>query len=95
MRVLGKKKINNFCEKHTDAREQLLAWVAELEDADWSTPVDLKDRYPSASILSGKQVVFDIKGNNYRIHALIDFQSGIVVCKQIGTHAEYDKWGLG
>jgi mRNA interferase HigB len=94
MRVINKKLVNQFSEEHADARGPLSAWVAELEDSNWETPIDLKSRYPSASFLGDKQVVFNIKGNSYRALAVVDYQSGIAIVKRIGTHSEYDKWEL-
>jgi len=94
MRVHNKKLIADFSANHADAREALSAWVAEVEDADWENPIDLKDLYPSASVLGNKRVVFDIKGNHYRLLAIVDYQSNVVIVKRVGTHAEYDKWEL-
>ena len=94
MRVLNKKLVNEFANTHPEAKEALQSWVAELDDAEWETPMDLKRRFPSASILGGKRVVFNIKGNKYRVLALIDHESGVAIVKRLGTHAEYDDWVL-
>lgn len=94
MKVFNKRLVNSFSKDHADARDPLRSWIAELEDAVWQTPIDLKKRYPSASVLGGKRIVFNIKGNNYRALTLIDYQSGFVIIKKIGTHAEYEKWDL-
>jgi mRNA interferase HigB len=95
MRVINIGLIQVFSITHHDAKPALEAWLAETEEAEWKTPIDITSRYASASILKEKRVVFNIKGRRYRLLAIIDFQSGIVVIDRIGTHAEYDKWGLG
>ena len=94
MRVLNKKLVREFSSAHPDAKAALDSWVAELEDAEWKTPVDLKARYHSASILGGKRVVFNIRGNRYRALAVVDYVSHVVIVKELGTHAEYDEWVL-
>ncbi|MGD0575261.1 MAG: type II toxin-antitoxin system HigB family toxin [Anaerolineales bacterium] len=94
MRVVNLRLIHQFSAAHPDCKSALDSWVAELQEAEWKTPVDLKRRYPSASVLRGKRVVFNIKGNRYRALTLIDYESGIVIVKELGTHAEYDGWVL-
>ncbi len=80
---------------HADARGALDAWRAEVEQATWSTPQDIKDRYATASFLSGNRVIFNIKGNSYRLAVKVRFQNGIVMIEWGGTHAEYDKKNFG
>ena len=92
MRVVGKRILFEFVETHTDVTSQIAAWLAEAEEAEWSTPHDVKARYVSASVLSDNRVVFNIKGNKYRLDTKIDYQSQIVLVKRIGTHAEYRRW---
>jgi mRNA interferase HigB len=94
MRVLNISVVFEFSSTHPDAKGALDSWVAELEEADWQTPIDLKARYPSASVLGGKRVVFNIKGNRYRALVLMDYESQIVIVQAIGTHSEYDSWDL-
>lgn len=91
MKVHGRKIINSFKKKHADARSQLDAWVAEAEEASWSCQNDIKARYASVSFVQDR-VIFNIKGNTYRLDVLVAYESGIVLVKRIGTHAEYDKW---
>lgn len=83
-----------FGRSHADVTLQLSAWLAEAEDAEWTAPNDIKSRYESASFLSDNRVVFNIKGNRYRMEAKIDYKRQIVLVKRIGTHSEYDKWRL-
>lgn len=92
MKVLNKSLLNDFMGNHADIREPLKSWVAELEEAEWASPADLKGRFPSASIISGHFAIFNIKGNSYRVAVTIDYRSGIIVTDRIGTHAEYMKW---
>ena len=66
--------------------------MAEAEEAEWDIPLDVKERYPSASIIGGGRVVFNIKGNRYRLDTKISYKNQTVLIKRIGTHAEYDEW---
>ena len=95
MKLLGKQLLFEFADKHADARSQIASWWAEVEEAQWDNPSDLKYRYPKASILKEQCVVFDICGNKYRLLAKINYKNKIVIIKNIGTHNEYDKWDLG
>lgn len=94
MRLVGIPRLKKFVAGHADARAAVAAWIAEVEDAGWQSPTDIKARYPSASVLSGNRVVFNIKGNKYRIEVKINYESQVVLAVQIGTHAEYMKWML-
>lgn len=80
---------------HADARGALDAWRKEVEGATWSSPQDIKDRYASASFLGDHRVIFNIKGNSYRLVVKVRFQNGIVMIEWGGTHAEYDKKNFG
>jgi mRNA interferase HigB len=70
------------------------AWLREATDAVWSTPQDVKQRYGHASILPGNRVIFNIKGNRYRLDVKISYKTQVVVIVRIGTHAEYDTWSF-
>lgn len=94
MVVIGKDIIVEFSHKHADARGNLAAWLAEVENSEWENPHQLKERYPRASILGNKRVVFDIRGNEYRLLATVSYKHGTVVVEKIGTYAEYDTWTL-
>jgi mRNA interferase HigB len=69
----------------------LQSWVKEVEAADWKTPQDVKNRYRSVDYLPGNRIIFNIKGNNYRLVVVVVYQAGVVRVSWIGTHAEYDK----
>ncbi|MDD4700548.1 MAG: type II toxin-antitoxin system HigB family toxin [Oscillospiraceae bacterium] len=91
---MNKKLLQAFVEKYADARLQIGAWVAEIEEAKWDTHHQLKNRYPRASILKNRHVIFNICGNRYRLWVQISYKSGVVVIKNVGTHKEYDNWNI-
>ncbi len=91
MRVIAKRTLREFWEKHADCEEPLKIWYSQAEEADWKTPNDVKQDYASASILLDNRVVFNIKGNRYRLIVRINYDYGILWIRFIGTHAEYDK----
>jgi mRNA interferase HigB len=91
MRLLGKPTLNDFAGAHADIRSTLEAWICEVEAAQWRGPADIKARYPSASFLSDNRVIFNIKGNNYRIETKVSYEVNVVLVTWIGTHAEYSK----
>ena len=68
------------------------AWLAEAQDAVWQTPHDVTQRFPTASVLPENRVVFNLRGNRYRLEVSVAYRAGVVVIRRIGTHAEYDKW---
>lgn len=94
MRLLGQIRLDAFKRKHADARRVLDAWQVDVERAQWSGPQDVKNRYPSASFLTDNRVIFNIKGNSYRLVVKAKYQNGIVLVEWVGTHAEYDKQGF-
>ncbi len=91
MRVIAKKTLRLFWDTHPDCEQQLTAWHEEAIKSVWNTPGDIKKEYPHASILADNRVVFNIKGNNYRLIVKINYKHGIVWIRFIGTHKEYDK----
>ena len=91
MRVIAKRTLRNFWEKHQNSEEQLKSWFKEVEIADWQSPADIKRDYPLASILNNNRIVFNIKGNKYRLIVKINYSYRIVWIRFIGTHAQYDK----
>lgn len=95
MKLLNKGLLSDFKKDHVDAQAQIEAWEAEVEESQWSTPHDLKARYPKASLLKDQQVVFDFCWNKYRALTQVSYKNGIVLIKKIGTHKEYDKWNTG
>jgi mRNA interferase HigB len=91
MRIISRKTLKDFYEKHASAKAPLEAWFHEAQSSDWSHPRDIKAAFPSADILPGNRVVFDIKGNTYRLIVKIHYNRRIVFIRFVGTHAEYDR----
>ncbi|SRR6266851_9232977 len=96
MRVIARSTLTKSVETLSGRKQQsavkaaLDAWFHEAERADWRTPADVKKNYAAASIV-GDRVVFNIKGNDYRLVAAIDYTRRTVFIKWLGSHAEYDK----
>ena len=96
MRIIAKRTLREFWDKpaHRDAEEPLKAWYAEARHASWSTPADIKARYPHASIVDQhrwhNRVVFNIAGNKYRLVVEFHYNTGIGYVRFVGTHKEYD-----
>ena len=91
LRVIAKRILRDFWEKHPDCEQQLKAWYREAEEAKWNGPKEIKKDYPSASILEDNRIVFNIKGNHYRLIVKINYSYGMVWIRFVGTHAKYDK----
>ena len=83
--------IKEFWKIHPDAEQQLRAWHTKTKFAKWKTSCDIKSDYTKASFVANNRVVFNIKGNNYRLIAAINYEFGIVYIRFVGTHNEYDK----
>ncbi len=77
--------------KHPDYEQQLKSWYQEAAQAKWKLPAVIKKQYPSASILDENRVVFNIKGNHYRIVVKINYEYQIIWIRFVGTHSQYDK----
>ena len=91
MRIVGREKLDEFVGGHADARPWMENWIAEVEAARWRTPQDIKERHASASFLADNVVYFNVKGNRYRLEVLVAYNTGMVVVRWAGTHAEYTK----
>ena len=91
MRIFTYKRLREFWESHPDAKQPLLAWYKDAENADWDTPAAVKSRYPSASVIRNNRVVFNIKGNDYRLVVQINYPYRLVYVRFLDTHAEYDR----
>jgi len=92
MEVIGQGILDDYCRGHGEITSQISAWLAEAKAASWSVPNDIKERYRSASFLPNNHVVFNIKGNRFRLDTKVYYQRKIIVIKRLGTHADYDKW---
>lgn len=91
MRVLSLKTLREFWELHPDAEPSLRAWYSFAEKATCKTPADVKKMYSTASVFANNRVVFNIKGNQYRLVVAVQYKFGQVYVRFIGTHQEYDK----
>ena len=91
MRIIGLTKLDKFKKKHAGSLGALNAWVKEVQAAHWRGPQDIKERFQTASFLPNNRVIFNIKGNDYRLVVIVKYQNGIVAVDWVGTHAEYDK----
>ncbi|MDE2987120.1 MAG: type II toxin-antitoxin system HigB family toxin [Chloroflexota bacterium] len=95
MRIIAKRTLREYWERHADAEQSLRAWHEEAKQAHWGTPEQVKQRYPKASIIANNRVVFNIKGNVYRLVVHIRYDHGSVYIRFIGTHTEYDRIDSG
>ncbi|MBC8282205.1 MAG: type II toxin-antitoxin system HigB family toxin [Nitrospinae bacterium] len=91
MRLISRRKLIDFWEKQTDAEGPLKALAKEVEHAEWKTPGDVKARYRSADPIGDNRVVFNIKGNTYRLIVKFHYNTQIAYIRFVGTHAAYDK----
>lgn len=92
MRVIATSTLRRFWEQpdYRDSEQALKSWNAEVTKAVWQQPADIKAQYRNASILKGGRVVFNIKGNDYRLVAAIAYQTQVIFVKFVGTHEQYD-----
>jgi len=90
VRIIAKRTLREYWETHEDAKDSLESWYTVALAADWENPQELKSQIGTASILKGSRVVFNIKGNDYRLVVKINFAYRVVYIRFIGTHEEYD-----
>jgi mRNA interferase HigB len=97
MRIIARRTLKEFIASlggHKDqpaVKAALEAWFYEAKKARWKNTADIKRAYATASIVTAERVVFNIKGNAYRLVAAIDFEKGIIWVKWLGTHKDYDR----
>lgn len=91
MNVVGRNRLKAFCGEHADARKWVENWLSDVATSSWKTSHDISQRYASASFLAENGVIFNVKGNDYRMETTVAYKTGVVVVRWIGTHAEYDK----
>ncbi len=97
MRIIARRTLRSFVESlggHKDqpaVKAALDAWFDEAKKARWKSTAEIKRSYASASVVTSERVVFNIKGNAYRLVVAVDFEKGIVWSKWIGTHRDYDR----
>lgn len=93
MRIIKEKTLTEYCKlsKYVLAEESIKAWIYEARYSTWDNAGELKAKYGNASIISSKRVVFNIKGNDFRLIVDIEYKLKIVFIVWFGTHSEYDK----
>jgi mRNA interferase HigB len=97
MRVIPRRTLREFVDTLAGQKDRaavkaaLDAWFDEVRQARWTSTADVKRRYATASIVTAERIVFNIKGNAYRLIVSVDFEKGIVWIKWIGTHKAYDR----
>ncbi|MFS2094269.1 type II toxin-antitoxin system HigB family toxin [Pseudomonas sp. Pseusp11] len=90
MRIIAISHLKSFWERYPDSEQPFLAWIDEARKADWKTPADIKAHFATTSILKSRRVVFNIKGNDFRLVAAVAYRFGAVYIKFVGTHKQYD-----
>ena len=91
MRVISRKTLKDFWERHADSEQALKAWFHETRAARWKSFTDIKARHRTADALPGNRIVFNLKGNTYRLIVRLHYNTGIVFIRFVGTHAAYDR----
>ena len=97
MRIIARRTLREFIGRLSGRKDQpavkaaLEAWFDEVGKATWGSAADVKRLYATASVVSAERIVFNIKGNDYRLVVFVDYQKGIVWIKWIGTHRAYDE----
>jgi mRNA interferase HigB len=97
MRIIARRTLVRFVEGRAASKDRLAvkaaldAWFAEVRRAKWASTADVKRHYRSASSVSAERIVFNVKGNDYRLVVAVDFERSIVWIKWIGTHTDYDR----
>jgi mRNA interferase HigB len=90
MRVIAISTLREFWEKHPQSETPLRSWYADVSHADWRTPADIKATHRNASFVGSNRVIFNIKGNDYRLIVAVHYNRGMLYIRFVGTHAEYD-----
>lgn len=91
MRIIALGTLRDFWKKHPQAEILLRSWYALASRADWRRPSGIKADYASASFMAGNRVVFNIKGNDYRLVVAVHYDRGMMYVRFVGTHREYDR----
>ena len=91
MRIIALGTLREFWQRHPAAEVPLRSWYAAASRADWRSPADVKAAYRNASFVAKNRIVFNIKGNEYRLVAAVHYNRGMMFIRFIGTHREYDK----
>jgi len=91
MRIISRKILKDFWDRHPGAQQPLQTWYIDTKHALWKSPADIKGVYRNASFIANNRVVFNIKGNKYRLVVAVRYEYGIVYVRFVGTHQEYER----
>jgi mRNA interferase HigB len=91
VRIIARRALREFWERHPDAEQPLRAWYHDTRNADWRSPADIKRVYANASIIGANRVVFNIKGNTYRLVLAINYPHRICHVRFVGSHQAYNR----
>lgn len=91
VRIVARRTLREFWNKHADAEQPLRAWYHDVRNADWSSPADVKRVYANASIVGENRIVFNIGGNKYRLVVAVNYRYRLCYVRFIGTHKAYDR----
>lgn len=95
MRVIAISTLCDFWAKHPQAETPLRGWYADASRAEWKTPAEIKAAHRNASFAGSNRVVFNIKGNDYRLIVAVHYNRGMMYIRFVGTHKEYDALDAG
>jgi mRNA interferase HigB len=90
-RIFSKCTLREFWETYSDSEQYLKTWYNTAMNSNWKTPNDVRQTYANTSILKNSRIVFNIKGNTYRLVVKFNFEKQWIFIRFIGTHAEYDE----
>ena len=94
-RIIAKRTLRTFWEKHADSEQYLKTWFETVKNASWNSPNEVKQTYVTASIIKDSRVVFNIKGNSYRLVVKLNYRRQWALIRFVGTHSDYDKIDAG
>jgi mRNA interferase HigB len=95
MRIVALATLRDFWNRHPDAEIPLRSWYTLASRSDWRRPADIKAAYRNASMVANNRIVFNIKGNDYRLIVAVHYNRGMMFIRFVGTHHEYDKIDAG
>lgn len=91
MRIISIRTLREFWKRHPHSEVPLRGWYAEVSSADWKTPADIKAAQRNVSFLANNRLVFNIKGNDFRLVVAVRYSQGLMFIRFVGTHADYDR----
>lgn len=91
MRIIALRPLRDFWSRHPDAEIPLRSWYAAASRAAWRSPVEVKAAYRNASFIANNRIVFNVKGNDYRLVVAVHCNRGLMFIRFVGTHRDYDK----